>query len=390
MIKRRWILVAAAGAMMTANLFAKQGVVTTKDGHRYEGDVTEKADSIVVVISGVQTVIDRGNVATLAYSDAFEKQYADRLAKLAPDDVPGRIALARWAFDQKHYDKARDACDSALTIDPNNKEATDLARLIRSQMRMEQGKGQGNTTITPPAQSNPKAPGSSAKTISPADVNSIRLHELSSNDKSSIRFENDVKKRFVEFAKKSYSEFNKMKPVDQALAIIAEGDAKMVGDVKVTGDPGAMQEFRKTILPVMLNSCATVNCHGNSAAGGVQFITPAASDVEAYTNFYLLTQLGKGVGSEGGGFFGGSSERKMIERGQGDRSVLANYMLPHDQAEVPHPEVQGYAFVFRSKDDPKYKQLVKWMNESLKSPAPDYGIDYDIPKINPSTQPAKK
>ena len=222
-------------------------------------------------------------------------------------------------------------------------------------------------------------------------MNSIRLYELNATDKTSIRFENDVKKRFVEFKNRQYAQFNKLRPVEQALDILGNGDAKMINDVKVMGDPSAMLDFRKTILPVMLNSCATVNCHGNAAAGGVQFVTPAASDADAYTNFYLLTQWGKGVGSEGGGFFGGSSERKMIERGQGERSLLANYMLPKNLAEIPHPTVAGYDLVFRSKDDPRYKQLLNWMNLSLKSPPPDYGIDFAVPKPgNASTQPAGK
>jgi len=393
-MKKRWMLVAAVGAMMSATLFGKPGVVTTRDGQRFEGEITEKPDAIVVNIRGVDTVINRENVANLMYSDSFDKEFADRLAKLAPNDIAGRIALARWSFDQKRYDKARDACDSALNIDLNNKEAHDLQVLIRNQVRMEQNQGNRAVDTTPPVTATPR-PANVMKTLTLNDVNSIRQQELTQADKVSIRFENDVKRRFIEANKKQYAEFNRMRPVEQALDIIKNGDAKMVADVKVAGDPSGLSEFRRTILPVLLNSCATINCHGTAAAGGVQFITPSANDQDVYTNFFILTQLGKGVGSESGGFFGGSAERKMIERGQGERSILADYMLPRNLAEVPHPQVPGYEFVFRNKDDARYKNLVNWINESLKSPAPDYGIDFKISKptasaSQPVTQPAQQ
>src|SRR5947207_30068 len=89
-------------------LLAKQGVVTTRDGQRVEGDINEKADEVVVTSHGVNTVIARDNIASLQYSEAFEKQFQDRLAKLDPKDVNGRIELARWALSQQQYNAARD------------------------------------------------------------------------------------------------------------------------------------------------------------------------------------------------------------------------------------------------------------------------------------------
>lgn len=391
-MKKRWMLAAAVGVMMSATLFGKPGTVTTRDGQRFEGDITEKSDSIVVNIRGVSTVISRENVASLEYSDSFEKEFADRLSKLAANDVAGRIALARWAFDQKQYEKAGEACGLARDIDPNNREAYELQVLIRNQVRMEANKGNrpADTTSTPTNPNTAKA-SSNMKTLTMGDVNMIRLQELSPADKVTIRFENDVRKRYVESANKNLAEFTRMRPVDQAIEIRDNGDGKLWTDIKVSGDPAGVAEFRKTTLPVMLNSCATIACHGTAGAGGVQFVSPATNDQDVYTNFYLLTQLGKSVGNDGDGFFSGSAERKMIERGQGERSILANYMLPRNLAEVPHPQVQGYEFVVRNRDDQRYKTMLHWMNESLRSPAPDYQISYTIPKPKPaSTQPAPK
>src|SRR5207244_5314731 len=99
-MKRRWMLGAALALLAASMLFAKPGVVVTNDGQRLEGEITEKGDEVTVNIRGINTVLSRGNIASITYSEPFEKEFQDRLAKLDPKDVKGRIELARWAFDQ--------------------------------------------------------------------------------------------------------------------------------------------------------------------------------------------------------------------------------------------------------------------------------------------------
>src|SRR5438132_1990813 len=127
---RRWMLGGALTLLATSILLAKPGVVITRDGQRLEGEITEKTDSVVISIRGIETAVPRDNIASLTYSEPFEKQFQDRLAKLDPKDVKGRLELARWAFDQKQYSTARDACEAALAIDPNNREAVELESLV--------------------------------------------------------------------------------------------------------------------------------------------------------------------------------------------------------------------------------------------------------------------
>src|SRR3954470_2172270 len=123
--------VAVLGALLCATLLlAKHGVVVTNDGTRYEGEGAEGDADVTVTIHGVKTTIKRENIASINYNENFDKEYADRLAKLDAKDAAGRIQLARWAMDQGHYDKARDAADQALAIDPNSREATDLQTVI--------------------------------------------------------------------------------------------------------------------------------------------------------------------------------------------------------------------------------------------------------------------
>src|SRR5206468_12782743 len=94
------------------------------------------------------------------------------------------------------------------------------------------------------------------------------------------------------------------------------------------------------------------------------------------------------VNNTEGGPFGGPVERRMIDRGQGQRSLLAQYMLPPEQTEVGHPRVANYNGYVRSKEDAKWRQVVAWINEALVVPAPDYGIRYEIPNAPPPLPPS--
>src|SRR4051812_25545448 len=216
--RRRWATGGAMMAVVIATLLvfftvstagAKTGVVTTKDGQRIEGDVTENDQEVVVDIHGVKTHITRDNLASLVYSESFEKQFQDRLNALDPGDVRGRLDLAKWAIDQKQYDAARTAVDQVQAIDPNNREAFDLQNLIRSQARLDRASRAPSTA--PGAGGPPVVPGGVApadrKLLSATDINTIRQMELKPGDAGvRINFTNDVKNRFVKFRNIQLSE----------------------------------------------------------------------------------------------------------------------------------------------------------------------------------------
>ena len=195
--------------LITASL-AKVGVVKTRSGQTLEGEVTEKADEIIIKIKGVETHVQRADVESLVYPEPFDKQFADRMAKLDQKDVRGRIDLAKWAFDRHEYERTRDALDSALLIDPNNREATEMQSLVRGQMRLERAKS--DAPVSTPT---PMAP-AERRYITPADINLIRQKELKSTDSTvRLKFDNDVKRRFIKTSNLQFSEFNVLKPIEQ-------------------------------------------------------------------------------------------------------------------------------------------------------------------------------
>src|SRR5438105_4354027 len=122
---------------------ARPGIVRTRDGQTYDGEVDDKdPDNILVTVRGIQTSIPRVRIASIDYANNYQKEFADRLAKLGPADVAGRLALARDAFNQKQYGLARQAAESARMIDPNNADAVSMLETIQSQMRLEHAKTQ--------------------------------------------------------------------------------------------------------------------------------------------------------------------------------------------------------------------------------------------------------
>jgi hypothetical protein len=392
--------------LLVSSALAKPGVVVTRDGQRVEGEITEKPDQVVVNSHGVDTVFDRGDIASIEYSGGFDKEFHDRLSKLDGNDVKGRVELARWALTQKQYNAAHDVLEQARQIDPNSREVYDMEILVRSQARLDsQARGPQDTpattrtaraaatdapttvTTNPPGLNQPEK-----RYLTPADINRIRQAELRSSDAGvGIQFLNQVERRYGQYSGRQLNQLMALKPVDKAIEILDKGDPSMKNDVRISTDPSSLKEYRTAIQPVVLNGCATANCHGSTKAGHLTLFNPAGDPPQAYTNFYILSQYQRTVENKESGPFGGAVQRKLIERTQGQRSLLAQYMLPTDQAEYHHPNVQGFNGVVRTKDDPKWRQVVDWMNHSLVPVSPDYGISYEIPNAPPpppATKPA--
>jgi hypothetical protein len=383
---KRWLCVAAMALMSVSFVLARPGVIVTTNGTKYEGDVTEKGDQYIINIHGVDTFVSRDDVLTATYSLPFDQEFADRMSKLAQNDVRGRIAVARWAFNEHQYAKAREALDSAQAIDPNNREAFDLQNLVTSQLRLEQNK----PALAPATQPVPLNPtDTNQRLLSSSDINLIRQKELQLTDHVNIRFENNVDRRFVEYAKLPFNQFNSLLPVAKALMILSEADETMKPSVKILNDPDSIVMYRRQIEPVTLNGCAASNCHGGANGGNLILYNPADNEAKSYTNFYILSRYKVKIdNSKNSGMFV-STMHKMINRGQGVDSILAQLALPPQLSSLYHPTVQGYKGIFVNALDPHFRLMIDWMDHSLKQEEPDYGIRFDPPRTvttAPATQ----
>jgi hypothetical protein len=137
-----------------------------------------------------------------------------------------------------------------------------------------------------------------------------------------------------------------------------------------------------------VQNCATIGCHGAAGAGGFMLFSPADNEAIAYTNFFILQNYSKT--NPGGANTFGTAKLRMIDRGHGANSLLANYGLPSHIGEYDHPVINGHAItpIFRNKDDLRYRMVVEWMDRSLLPFIKDYGIVYTPPQPMPAPKPA--
>jgi hypothetical protein len=411
-MNRRGVVVLLLCGLCAATAFAKPGVVKTRDGQTYSGEIDESNPDTITVTSAakIPTAVPRNRVASIEYSEDFEKKFRDRLSKLDPKDVPGRLKLAREAYENRQYVLARDTAEKARLIDPNNAEAADLVNSIQSQIRLERMQQQAAATGGRDAATGGGGGGGGAaggggagavgangevtttqptseKLLKPDQINAIRQAELRPDDPGvRIRFERDVKKRFMEYTGRTPQEINQMSVNQLVQEIIKKGTPEMRRDVIIQNDPPAMMEFRRSVQPFVINNCATSGCHGTIQPAKFSLLTPGDTDAAMYTNFYTLTHYTKKVATAGDNVFS-RGELRMIDRQGPAQSLLLQYGLPGAIAEYDHPDVQGYRPPYRGVNDARYQQVLRWIGESLVPVPPDYGFTFG-PTATAASQPA--
>jgi hypothetical protein len=234
-------------------------------------------------------------------------------------------------------------------------------------------------TSTSPATTEATTQPGGEKVLKPQEINAIRQLELRPDDAGMrIRFDRDVKKRFLSYSTMRPADFNGLTPLQQALLIIQKGTPEMKRDVMILNDPPALFQYRRIVQPLVLQNCATSGCHGGRDPSKFALVEPAESDAATYTNFYILQKYTKTFQSTDSAVFG-RGDLRVLDRQHPEQSLLLQYGLPGSQAEYPHPDVPGYKPVFHGKADPRFQLIQNWIGKALQPVEPDYGIDFPVP-----------
>lgn len=358
-------------AVLATVVLAKPGIVRTRDGRTLQGDITETDAGVTIETKGIRFSIHQANVESIVYQENIEDQLRQRLEQLGPQDFEARMRLAREAFDARLYELARTAVDQALQIEPNSREAVTLMDTIQNHLRLERI-GERPTTRPDAARTDrtqrPK--------LDPQQINMIRQHELRRADVNvPIRFESEVERRYAARSRLDVRDLRRRSTIERALEILGTRDPRLTEDVRVMRDPMALADFRQQVQPILLAGCATSGCHGGEGAGDLALIAPAGDEASAYTNFYLLQTYRRGevLAADEGRIFDRSAAQRLINRVRPEQSLVLEYGLPPNVAEIDHPRVAGFRPAFRSRQDPRYQQVLAWIR-SLPPPEPDYGI----------------
>jgi hypothetical protein len=388
-MRKGWWFGGLAALALCSSLWARQGVVYLKSGGQISGDIDDSNPlSVTITLHDTQEILPRSQIRSIAYPGGIDQQFKRRMAKLAPDDVAGRLSAAQWAFEAHRYDLAQMAAAQALAIDPGNDQALELMQAILFQIHSAAGRG-----AAPPARPSP-ALAATAPATAPAaqpylsldQVNEIRQLELKPNDGFQVAFDHGVRKRFLQLGLTDATDFYAQSRMDQARQIMAQGNAALVRDVRILTDPASLAEFRARVQPMIMGGCAVSGCHDSkTAAGGFGLFTQDDSPQASYSNFYILQTFVRHAPSPppaaalpAGTFAPPSNaggQRLMIDRIYPNNSLLVQYALLPSLALTPHPAVADLRPVFVVRNDPRLQSLLYWIGLMLK---PDGGRYPDI------------
>lgn len=398
----RFVIALLALFLLSTSLMARQGMVKTKDGNTFDGDVSEDPvkGNVTIIIHGIAYTVKRANVESISYADDVAQQIRTKAGQLPPNDTTDRLALAQYAIDNHAPMAARDVLLEVQRIDPNNAAARDMLERVNAQLRSSAPPATAPAAPTavvpapgatlPPTAAPPTAPPVAApvvaappanstvtRMVTPDEINWIRQAELRSGDTVRVRIDADLRRKFADYMGMPLGDLNKMSPIAQAFLILDKGTPEMRRAVKILSDPPEIAQYRREVQRTVLAGCATSKCHGGPDAGRFRLFPQSDSDAATYTNFVILQQYSANVPGRHG---------LMIDRQNPQSSLVLQYMLPPGIADTPHPEAKGYHGIVRGPTDMRFTQVLGWIRDGLNPVAPDYSrIDLSRP---PTTQPA--
>lgn len=171
----------------------------------------------------------------------------------------------------------------------------------------------------------------------------------------------------------------------QKLALIAywvrgrAEEAEYADAVAIRRDPEIFVDFRRRILPTLINGCASSACHGSTDVARTKFRLyndPRRAEKEVYADFLTLSEWSV-------------DHRQVVNRDKPDESLLLTYMLPRADTRYPHPDVPNFKPLYQRAGAPGYRSVLNWISELRKlDPHRGYGFTLYTPKDELTSAPA--
>jgi len=355
--------------------------ITLVSGSILKGVLMRSGDERVVLrINGIDTPIERRQIASLEFLPSVEERYRSLRAGIMNQDIVGRLTLVEWLRNRRAYDLALGEIAAILETDPGNARAIELRGWIEAQRELTSKRRGGSDTSATPSPDRAPKPSVMAR-LSDDEINLIRVYEVDLNDPPPLMVPDDAMRELMEREPSAFPIDREDRdamlelPEVEKLRILFERKARdLYPRVKVLDDPASLDRFRNRIAGAtgwLTNACATTRCHGGAEAGGFRLVAREPnSDATVYTNFLILNEATLDDGTP------------MIDTADPARSALIQLAMVRAQSTIAHPVVDRRALgrtwrpVFRTPRDRGYTRVVDWIR-SLYSPRPDYGIEYD-------------
>lgn len=364
----------------TLVLDTESATLTLSNGATLRGDCALAADGIVLENAlGRKTFPwDRlTNITWLDDDNSIGGQHRRRFVAIARDDVAAHFALAEWLQSQADASRLlRTQLEYVLRLAPDHEAAQAmLAQLGRAPdppaVRVPADAGAASRLLAAPA------------LLSEADINYLKLAEYprtGAAERVVVAFPRDANgQSAVDLAMAEIRESPTLDPA--ALDVLTNGapheklqvilyatGMKYADRIVVRSQPAVFAEFRRRVLPRVMQSCGRSGCHSGGDAGYFRLPEGARStDGFVYGSLLVLDRVNTKDGA-------------VIDRQVPRESLLVRYLLPESQGGLAHPQVPNGRVMpaFESRNDPRYRAIVDWI-ASLRSPAPDYELEWEQP-----------
>lgn len=356
-------------------------IVVQTDGQRLEGVLVMRTQQEVLVrIAGVEARIPASKVERVIALETPAQRYRQMRSMIGDEDVSRLLMLANWLQKRRMYTEALTEVEQVLSVSPNEGEALRMQRVLQELVRLEQSSvgrapEEGEVDDRPAPGKRPTR--AEFPVLRPDQINLIKVYEVDTRSAPRLVIARAVIDRLLnEFAdsplipatREGRQAFYRKKPAEILDIMFRVRARNLYERVEVLDQPRSMRLFRDNVHSAwLINSCATTRCHGGSASGRLRLTNYRPNSDEAvYTNFLILERF---VTKDG---------KKLLDYAEPEKSVLLHMGLPRDDSMHPHPVVEGWRPVFRSREARRYREAIEWMR-AMYRPRPDYPISYRPP-----------
>jgi hypothetical protein len=362
------------------------GVVILRNGRQQEGIVLKDTfDHVLLDIDGIPARLPRRTVDHVILEPTFEERYAQYKAALGEGQPLRHFELCQWLMSMRKYELVRAELLELLARE-QLPEAQRLLKVVEAQLALRE-------TAQPPAESRP-ADGADRPPpargiplegiLTPEDVNLIRVYEIDFDRPPKVSVEAETIRTMID----RYSASPLIPPTETERRQLFRADPleivellfklrarELYPQVKVITEPWALNLFRRRVHNTwLLNSCATVHCHGSGQAGRFYLYRHRFKEPQVrYTNLLILHRADL------------DPEWPLINYNHPEMSLIVQHGLPRMQARKPHPDVAGWKPVFGPAGHRMLRDTIQWIDAMMK-PRPEYPVDFEPPLLGGATQ----
>ena len=373
-----------------ASTEASECTITLDSGRSITGILMQSdEESIVLRINGIDTTYRRERIASVKLLPPVSERFRKLRESIPDNDIESRLILVDWLRDRRAYQLAIDELDSILVLHPSHPQATILKTWLEQHLKLTMSSNkrtQRATTRRPAAE-----PKHSVPLLTPEQINLIRVYELDLADPPRFRIEDSTIRTLMSQQPDAFpvneqqrEAILKSSDLDKLKLLFRNRARNLYHEVQVDEDPESFKVFKKRIAGRtgwLLNSCATVRCHGGEAAGEFRLVNHAPNSPESlYTNFVTIDRYKLKDGTP------------LINYIDPERSPFVQMGMVRSRSLYPHPDVDPVEFgrdwkpVFRTSTSTNFKRATDWIR-SLYTPRPDYGFQYPPVSSNPESNP---